>query len=93
MIAHRSLLDFKAFDVAGRLPTAKAARTVLILSGIGDALGGEAELKVVDGFMCDVCKKLFEACGGRDYIETTWGRGYTLREPDEGGPPLTVADM
>jgi hypothetical protein len=22
-----------------------------------------------------------EGSGGRDYIETIWGRGYTLREP------------
>lgn len=43
--------------------------------------GGEAEPKVVDGFMYKVRKKLLKATEGRDYIETTWGRGYTLREP------------
>jgi two-component system cell cycle response regulator CtrA len=26
-------------------------------------------------------KKLMNASGGQDYIETIWGRGYTLREP------------
>ena len=26
-------------------------------------------------------KKLANASGGRNYIETIWGRGYTLREP------------
>ena len=23
------------------------------------------------------------ACGGENYIETVWGRGYVLRDPDE----------
>jgi two-component system cell cycle response regulator CtrA len=26
-------------------------------------------------------KKLAEATGGQNYIETVWGRGYVLREP------------
>lgn len=46
--------------------------------------GGEAEPKVMDGFMYKVRRKLAEATGGRDYIETAWGRGYTLREPQVG---------
>lgn len=44
---------------------------------------GEAEPKVVDGFMYKIRKKLIEATGGDDYIETAWGRGYTLRAPSE----------
>jgi len=28
-------------------------------------------------------KKLSVATGGKNYIETVWGRGYVLREPDE----------
>lgn len=43
----------------------------------GDA--GEAEPKVVETFMYKVRRKLMEATG-QDYIETAWGRGYTLRE-------------
>jgi two-component system cell cycle response regulator CtrA len=23
------------------------------------------------------------ACGGENYIETVWGRGYVLRDPEE----------
>lgn len=46
--------------------------------------GGEAEPKVVDGFLYKVRKKLTDATGGPDYIQTAWGRGYTLREPGEG---------
>lgn len=55
--------------------------------------GGEAEPKVVDGFMYKVRKKLAEATGGREYIETAWGRGYTLREPDQESEPLKLPDM
>ena len=28
-------------------------------------------------------KKLAHACGGENYIETVWGRGYVLRDPGE----------
>src|SRR5918995_1218153 len=41
----------------------------------------EPEQKIIDVFICKIRKKLMEASGGRDYIETIWGRGYTLREP------------
>jgi two-component system, cell cycle response regulator CtrA len=41
----------------------------------------EPEQKIIDVFICKTRKKLIEASGGKDYIETIWGRGYTLREP------------
>ena len=44
----------------------------------------EPELKIIDVFICKLRKKLSLACGGENYIETVWGRGYVLREPDEG---------
>ncbi len=44
----------------------------------------EPQLKIIDVFMCKLRKKLATASGGKDYIETIWGRGYTLRHPDEG---------
>ena len=43
----------------------------------------EPELKIIDVFMCKLRKKLATASGGKDYIETVWGRGYTLREPTD----------
>jgi two-component system cell cycle response regulator CtrA len=43
----------------------------------------EPEIKIIDVFMCKVRKKLAEASNGKDYIETVWGRGYLLREPEE----------
>jgi two-component system, cell cycle response regulator CtrA len=41
----------------------------------------EPESKIIDVFICKLRKKLANASGGLDYIETVWGRGYTLREP------------
>ena len=40
----------------------------------------EPEIKIIDVFVCKLRKKLAEASGGMDYIETVWGRGYMLRE-------------
>ncbi|WP_420394546.1 response regulator transcription factor CtrA [Acuticoccus sp.] len=42
----------------------------------------EPELKIIDVFICKLRKKLSAATGGRNYIETVWGRGYVLREPE-----------
>jgi two-component system cell cycle response regulator CtrA len=36
-----------------------------------------------DVFICKLRKKLTLACGGENYIETVWGRGYMLRAPGE----------
>ncbi len=43
----------------------------------------EPELKIIDVFICKLRKKLADATGGDNYIETVWGRGYVLRDPDE----------
>src|SRR6056297_912220 len=42
----------------------------------------EPELKIIDVFICKLRKKLAEATGGENYIETVWGRGYVLRDPE-----------
>lgn len=42
----------------------------------------EPELKIIDVFICKLRKKLEEASGGKNYIETLWGRGYILRDPE-----------
>ncbi len=41
----------------------------------------EPELKIIDVFICKLRKKLAEATGGENHIETVWGRGYVLRDP------------
>ncbi len=43
----------------------------------------EPELKIIDVFICKLRKKLSLACGGDNYIETVWGRGYVLRDPED----------
>ena len=43
----------------------------------------EPELKIIDVFVCKLRKKLSQATGGDNYIETVWGRGYVLRDPVE----------
>ncbi|SFI24598.1 response regulator transcription factor CtrA [Jannaschia pohangensis] len=43
----------------------------------------EPELKIIDVFICKLRKKLAEATGGENHIETVWGRGYVLRDPEE----------
>ncbi len=41
----------------------------------------EPEVKIIDVFICKLRKKLNNATGGTNYIETVWGRGYVLRDP------------
>ena len=43
----------------------------------------EPELKIIDVFICKLRKKLTAATGGENYIETVWGRGYVLRDPEK----------
>jgi len=50
----------------------------------------EPELKIIDVFICKLRKKLSEATGSENHIETVWGRGYVLREPK---PNDTEQDM
>ncbi|MEO0393471.1 MAG: response regulator transcription factor [Pseudomonadota bacterium] len=50
----------------------------------------EPELKIIDVFICKLRKKLAKATGGDNYIETVWGRGYVLRDPQ---PEQTVDDL
>jgi two-component system cell cycle response regulator CtrA len=42
----------------------------------------EPDAKIIDVFICKLRKKIANASGGQDYIETVWGRGYALREPN-----------
>ncbi len=43
----------------------------------------EPEVKIIDVFICKLRKKLEEMTDGENYIETVWGRGYVLREPQK----------
>ena len=50
----------------------------------------EPELKIIDVFICKLRKKLSEATGGDNHIETIWGRGYVLRDP---APEMDTGDL
>ncbi len=49
----------------------------------------EPELKIIDVFICKLRKKISQANEGETHIETVWGRGYVLRDPE---PAVPVAD-
>jgi two-component system cell cycle response regulator CtrA len=42
----------------------------------------EPELKIIDVFVCKLRKKLMDVLDGECYIETIWGRGYTIKDVD-----------
>jgi len=90
-------LDAKTVDVAGQTVhlTGKEYQMFELLSlrkgttltkemFLNHLYGGmdEPELKIIDVFICKLRKKLAEATGGDTYIETVWGRGYVLRDPE-----------
>ncbi len=43
----------------------------------------EPEVKIIDVFICKLRKKIANLTDGDNYIETVWGRGYVLRDPEE----------
>jgi len=92
-------LDAKTVDVGGKAVhlTGKEYQMLELLSlrkgttltkemFLNHLYGGmdEPELKIIDVFICKLRKKLAEATGGANYIETVWGRGYVLRDPAQG---------
>lgn len=89
-------LDAKTVDVDGKAVhlTGKEYQILELLSlrkgttltkemFLNHLYGGmdEPELKIIDVFICKLRKKLAEATGGENYIETVWGRGYVMRDP------------
>ena len=91
-------LDAKTVDVDGKAVhlTGKEYQMLELLSlrkgttltkemFLNHLYGGmdEPELKIIDVFICKLRKKLANASQGKNYIETVWGRGYVLREPNE----------
>jgi len=90
-------LDAKTVDVSGKTVhlTGKEYQMLELLSlrkgttltkemFLNHLYGGmdEPELKIIDVFICKLRKKVSEATDGANYIETVWGRGYVLRDPD-----------
>ena len=53
----------------------------------------EPELKIIDEFICKLRKKLSEATGRENHIETVWARGYVLRDPkpDDAAQDMAIS--
>jgi len=99
-------LDAKTVDVAGATVhlTGKEYQMLELLSlrkgttltkemFLNHLYGGmdEPELKIIDVFICKLRKKLSEATGGENFIETVWGRGYVLRDPESNATTAPIA--
>jgi two-component system, cell cycle response regulator CtrA len=53
----------------------------------------EPEIKIIDVFICKLRKKLASASGGKNYIETVWGRGYVMRKPAEDDVSVPIISL
>ncbi|MGB3721862.1 MAG: response regulator transcription factor [Pacificimonas sp.] len=99
-------LDTKTVDVAGsrvhltgkeyamlELLSLRKGTTLTKEMFLNHLYGGmdEPELKIIDVFICKLRKKLSAACEGDNYIETVWGRGYVLRDPEGEEQPVEAA--
>ena len=51
----------------------------------------EPEVKIIDVFICKLRKKIADMTDGSNYIETVWGRGYVLRDPEAEKAKATAA--
>ena len=47
----------------------------------------EPELKVIGVFICKLRKKIAQATDNENYIQTVWGRGYVLKDPEPQQQP------
>ena len=47
----------------------------------------EPELKIIDVFICKLRKKIAQATDNENYIQTVWGRGYELKDPEPQQQP------
>ena len=91
-------LDSKNVQVAGRIiHLTNSEYTILHLLALrkgtivskemffNHLYGGRDEpddIRIIDVFVCKLRKKLAEASGGVNYIETIWGRGHLLKNLD-----------
>jgi two-component system, cell cycle response regulator CtrA len=100
-------LDTKTIEVTGARVhlTGKEYQMLEILSlRKGTSLTKEALLnhlyggmdepgpKIIDVFICRLRKKLASASSGKNYIESTWGGGYVLREPSADEATIRLRD-
>ncbi len=89
--AHTVEVDGKTIHLTGKeygiieLLSLRKGTTLTKEMFLNHLYGGmdEPELKIIDVFICKLRKKLNAAADGNNYIETVWGRGYVLQNPEE----------
>jgi DNA-binding response OmpR family regulator len=76
-------LTAKEYEILELLSLRKGTTVTkgMILNHLYDGKN-EPRLKIIDVFICKLRKKLSQATGGEQYIETVWGRGYVQRDPE-----------
>ena len=90
-------LDTRTVDVAGKplhltgkeygileLLSLRKGTTLTKEMFLNHLYGGmdEPEVKIIDVFICKLRKKIEQMTGGESHIETVWGRGYVMRDPE-----------
>jgi two-component system, cell cycle response regulator CtrA len=75
--------EYSLLELLSMRKGAMLSKEVLLDHLYGDEEEAELKLRV---FVHKLRKKLAEASGGEEYIETVRGRGYTLRDPVERAP-------
>ena len=81
----------KEFQILELLATRQGS-TVTKGQFLDHLYGGAYEpvMKIIDVFVCKLRKKIAAACG-ENYIETIWGRGYVMRDPEESAGEIRKA--
>jgi len=92
-------LDSRTVDVAGKplhltgkeygiieLLSLRKGSTLTKEMFLNHLYGGmdEPEVKIIDVFICKLRKKIENINDGESHIETVWGRGYVMRDPQQG---------
>jgi two-component system cell cycle response regulator CtrA len=100
-------LDTRSVEVGGRrLPVTPREYSILELLSLRkdttvskemflDHLYGgidEPDIKEIDKFISKLRKKIGATTGGMHYIETVWGRGYVLKDPNADAEEVVYAD-
>ena len=75
-----TIKEFAMLEVLARKNGAVITKEMFLTNIYGGR--DEPVMKTIDVFVCKLRAKLRAASGGREFIETIWGRGYALRAPE-----------
>ncbi|OPZ76463.1 MAG: Cell cycle response regulator CtrA [Alphaproteobacteria bacterium ADurb.Bin438] len=78
---HLTGTEYEILELLSRRKGSKVTKNQF-LTHIYNEMDDEPEIKIIDVFICKLRKKIKDATGGDNYIETVWGRGYALQDPN-----------